>query len=196
MTRNVKIKKKKVWNELKADLEKKTEEIKQRVHRQRSFERGEAAERKKSELAEERKKMKELCNRKKQEWCEGRSRKVRESRNMVEWWEAVGKFRMKRNRTEENISQEQWVQHFSKLLGSKELEMQEEHEKEKKRAEERGEGSIDKELDGEISMEALKQAVRGTKNKKAPRRNNGGIHKGTTSGKKEKSKGNIKPNME
>ena len=33
-------------------------------------------------------------------------RKVRESKNMVEWWEAVGKFRIRRKRTDANITKE------------------------------------------------------------------------------------------
>ena len=37
---------------------------------------------------------------------------------MVKWWEAVGKFRIKRNRKEANISKKQWVKLFE-ILGIK-----------------------------------------------------------------------------
>ena len=56
-----------------------------------------------------------------QKWFEERWRKVRESKNMVEWWEAVGKSRIRRKRTEANITKEQWVQHFSNLLGARQI---------------------------------------------------------------------------
>ena len=82
---------------------------------------------------------------------------------MVEWLGSVGKFRVNKNRTEANITKEQWVQHFSKLLASKEIDMQEVQAKKRKRAKEGKEGSVDKRCDGEISMEKLEEEVRGTK---------------------------------
>ena len=111
---------------------------------------------------------------------------------MVKWSEAVRKLRIKSNRTEANISKEQWVQHFSKLLGSKEIGMEEGQVKGRKRAEERKEGSVDKGLDEGISTEELEQVIRGTKNKRhhRERRNNGGIFKGT--GKRVERRDNLR----
>ena len=39
---------------------------------------------------------------------------------MEEWWAAVGFFRARKRKTVGNINNIQWVEHFSRLLGSKE----------------------------------------------------------------------------
>ena len=82
---------------MKAYLNKKAEQIERRAKGQRATE-GERVETEKK--GEEIKKLKELCTKNRQQWFEERWRKVRKSKNMIEWSEAVGKFRIRRKRTE------------------------------------------------------------------------------------------------
>ena len=49
-------------------------------------------------LTEEIKRTKKLFNQKREQWFETRWRMVNESKDMPEWWAAVGKFRTKRKR--------------------------------------------------------------------------------------------------
>ena len=160
--------KKRVWNGPKAYLNKKAERIERRAKGQRATEGERVETEKKRELGEERKKLKELCAKKRQRWFEERWRKVRESKNMVEWWEAAGKFRIRRKRTEANITKEQWVQHVSNLLGARQIGTEDEQTIMKRGETREDEGSVDKGLDQEINQEELRKALRSTKNKKAP----------------------------
>ena len=160
--------KKRVWNGLTACLNKKAERIERRAKGQRETEGERVETEKKRELGEERKKLKELCAKKRQQWFEERWRKVRESKNMVEWWEAVGKFRIRRKRTEANITKEQWVQQFSNLLGARQIGTEDKQTIMKRGEAREDEGSVDEGLDQEISQEELRKALRSTKNKKAP----------------------------
>ena len=126
----------------------------------------------KENLKAERKILKAICERNRKEWFEKKWQKITGSRTMEEWWAAVGFFRARKGKTVGNISNIQWVEHFSKLLGSEERRAGEElmaiTTKEVWEDEETESASLDSRLDEEIGAEELIKAVRGIRNKKAP----------------------------
>lgn len=44
--------------------------------------------------------------------------KLEKCRNMTDFWEGINKYRKKRKRVGENIEKEDWVRHFTGLLGT------------------------------------------------------------------------------
>lgn len=119
-------------------------------------------------LLTERKNMKEICRTKKKQWFEERWKKVKESRTMTEWWEAIGKFRVKRRRAGEGIKKEQWVEHFAKLLGEKSnAGISGGNATDTGWEKSQGE-SDDPRMDAEIAVHEVIRALKDTKNKKAP----------------------------
>ena len=69
-------------------------------------------------LVEERKMLKELCEKKRKEWFEDKWNKVRNSKTIQEWWAVINFYRPRKKRKGENIKKKEWVRHFAKLLGA------------------------------------------------------------------------------
>lgn len=84
---------------------------------------------------EARKKYREACREAKKEWQEERWKEVEECKDAAEFWRAIGKFRKRREVTNNSIKDEEWIRHFYKLLGE---ELKEKGEKKQERR--RGKG--------------------------------------------------------
>lgn len=122
-------------------------------------------------LSAERKKLKRLIERTRQAWIEKRLKEVAESTNLAEWWTAVNKFRPRRARKGQNITKQQWRDHFAGLLGattSGEPETEPLHSELWDRPDPE---QVDEEteiwLNADFAMKELKLTLAGMKNKKA-----------------------------
>lgn len=72
----------------------------------------------KRKLKNDRVKLKEIRERLKREKLEQKWKLIEESRDMKNFWEAVGSFRPKKTRKGDNIKKNEWVKHFRQLLGA------------------------------------------------------------------------------
>ena len=78
-------------------------------------------------LKQERKNLRELIKRIRLEEEEEKVKQVKKSKNIREYWKAIGKYRRKKKNRKGNISKERWVEHFKNLLcGNKQNEFREE----------------------------------------------------------------------
>ncbi|OXU19587.1 hypothetical protein TSAR_013439 [Trichomalopsis sarcophagae] len=123
----------------------------------------------KFKLKMERLKLKRLRKRIKEKETEGKWREIEESRDMGDFWMAVGNFRAKRKaRKERNISKEDWEKRFRKFLGKGQVEEEQNQNREKKEREtnsqvKEGENGLNREIEaGEVRVSLTKM-----KNKKA-----------------------------
>ena len=124
----------------------------------------------KKTLVEERKRLKELCEKKRKEWFEDKWNKVRNSKTMQEWWAAINFYRPRKKRKGENIKKKEWVRHFAKLLGADNGELGfETGQRNVQSWEGKGERieSVDKRLDEKITRQELQKVIRAFKNKKS-----------------------------
>ncbi|XP_077255453.1 uncharacterized protein LOC143893678 [Temnothorax americanus] len=112
-----------------------------------------------SAYKESRKEFKEICKRKKEEENQRWERKVEGARREAEVWEIVNRERRKRRGIEEGIEEEEWKEHFMKLLGGVEgrVRMGKEGEREEKEGEE----------EEEISLEEMRRVIKKLKDGKA-----------------------------
>lgn len=119
-------------------------------------------------LIEDKHRLNEVYKQARKKWFEERWEKVKISRNMEEWWQAVRCFRSKQKRAGENISKKQWVKYFGQLLGAQKTNS-EGRDAECVEAWESGEDITSNEnLDRIIGVDELKKVLRKCKNKKAP----------------------------
>lgn len=136
--------KKKVWKALKEYLKSKGKEAKET-------------------LKEEKKKLRNMRIKKKTEENEKKWGKVEKSKNSKDFWEAIGKFRPKKKQRGKEITKEQWVEHFKKLLLAEDKRTKQTEEVEGEMAE----NEDLEELNKDIEENEVQKVLKKMKNKKA-----------------------------
>ncbi|XP_043583227.1 golgin subfamily A member 6-like protein 22 [Bombus pyrosoma] len=113
------------------------------------------------ELMEEKKAFKLWCKERKERHEEEEMEKIRKIRTEQEVWKYINKYRRRREEIDEEISEEEWRNHFMEMLEGKE------HKEDRKAGEQGEEEEIGKEREDNIEKEEVIYQIRKLKEKKA-----------------------------
>ena len=122
-------------------------------------------------LIKERRKLKEIKKKKDREYWDGKWNKVEKSKNVTEMWEAIRPFKAKTTNMGKQISKEEWVTHFRKLLGEEKEGGTHKAEGERAQNEQQNISKEQEEqlkgMNKEISDVEIRNVLKGMKNRKA-----------------------------
>ena len=102
-----------------------------------------------------------MCSQKKKRkiWEEEEIRRIGEIRDEKELWRTINEHKINKKKPSEKITEEEWIEHFERLLGKEE-------EKQKERVEEEGEDIA--EWNKEIDKDEINKAIEKLKKEKSP----------------------------
>lgn len=102
------------------------------------------------------------------EWLDEKRREVAESKNITEWWKAMSWFRRRKKIANNDISKEEWQEHFYQLLKGPEIEAETVKENDRNMAaDEIQEEKINDGLNDPLKSEEIELAIRNMKAGKA-----------------------------